>query len=200
MYLLTCFTIVTNTVCEAMASRVKFWVLSFLFFFHLLDNLALLLLRELFAIYTSVLSCDWGQTFSVLFFLYSSLLRRCLLLHLRRFNIILGCFEVELNVCLNTANLVIRSTLLDLNSIVTTTILDVNCVPFKEHRVMSQFLLENGLRVRQIDESGLMRLYLHVSSLLKVHVPQNDFRALFNAKIVHHPYRNVAHALFRREL
>ena len=65
---------------------------------------------------------------------------------------------------------------------------------------MSQLLLEDGLRVRQIDESGLMRLYLHVSSLLKVHVSQNDLRALFNAKIVHHPDRNVAHALLRREL
>ena len=65
---------------------------------------------------------------------------------------------------------------------------------------MSQFLLEDGLRIRQIDESSLMRLDLHVSSFLKVHVSQNYLRALLNAKIVHHPDRNVAHALLRREL
>ena len=45
-----------------------------------------------------------------------------------------------------------------------------------------------------------MRLDLHVGSLLKVHVSQDDLRALLNAEIVHHPDWNVAHALLRREL
>ena len=147
MHLLTSFTIATNAMCEAMASRVKFWVLCLLFFFHLLDNLTLLLLREFFAIYSSVLSGYWGQTFSVFFFLYRPPLRRCLLLHLRWLNIIFGCSKVKLNVCLDTANLVIGPALHDVYCIVTASILDVNCVPFKEHRVMSQLLLKDGLRV-----------------------------------------------------
>jgi len=44
-----------------------------------------------------------------------------------------------------------------------------------------------------------MRLDLHVSSFLKVHVPQNNLRALFNAEVVHHPNGNVAHTLLSRE-
>ena len=121
-------------------------------------------------------------------------------MHLRWFNIIFGSFEVKLDVCLNTADLIIRSALLDFNGIVTTTILDVNCVPFKEHGVVSQLLFEDGLRVRQIDKGGLVRLDLYVGSLLKVHVSQDDLRALLYAEIVHHPDWNVAHALLRREL
>jgi len=45
-----------------------------------------------------------------------------------------------------------------------------------------------------------MRLNLHVGSLLEVHVPQNDLRTLLNAKVVHHPDGNVAHAFLSREL
>ena len=65
---------------------------------------------------------------------------------------------------------------------------------------MRQFLLEDGLRVGQINESGLMRLDLDVGALLKVHVSQDNLRALLYAEIVHHPDGNVAHALLRREL
>ena len=49
--------------------------------------------------------------------------------------------------------------------------------------------------VRQLNKGRLMRLYLHVGSFLKVHVAQNNLRSLFNAEVVHHPNRDVAHAL-----
>ena len=74
MYLLTRLAIVTNAVLEAMPSWVKLWVLSLLFLFHLLDNLALLLLGEFFAVDTGVLSSDGGESFGVLFLLYGPLL------------------------------------------------------------------------------------------------------------------------------
>ena len=45
-----------------------------------------------------------------------------------------------------------------------------------------------------------MGLDLHIGSLLKVHVSQDDLRALLNAEIVHHPDGNVAHAFLRGEL
>ena len=45
-----------------------------------------------------------------------------------------------------------------------------------------------------------MGLDLDIASLLKIHVSQDNLRALLNAEIVHHPDGNVAHALIRREL
>ena len=200
MYLLTRFTISTNAVLEAVAPRVKLRVLRLLLLLHLLDNLALLLLGEFFAVDTGVLAGDGGETFGVFFLLYGPFLRRGLFRHLGRLHIVFGCSKVKLNVCLNTADLVIGSALHDLDRVVTTPILDVNCVPFKEHGVVGELLLEDGLGVGQVDEGGLMWLDLHVGSLLKIHVPQDDLRALLNAEIVHHPDGDVAHALFRGEL
>ena len=45
-----------------------------------------------------------------------------------------------------------------------------------------------------------MGLDLDVGALLQIHVPQDDLGALLNAEIVHHPDRNVAHALLGGEL
>ena len=72
--MLTRFAIVTNAVLEAVAPRVKLRVLRLLLLFHLLDNLALLLLGEFFAVDTGVLAGDGGETFGVLFLLYGPLL------------------------------------------------------------------------------------------------------------------------------
>ena len=57
----------------------------------------------------------------------------------------------------------------------------------------------HGLRVGQIDEGCLVRLDLDVGPFLQVHVPEDDLRALFNAKIVHHPDWYMAHAFLRRK-
>ena len=65
---------------------------------------------------------------------------------------------------------------------------------------MSELLLKNCLRVGKIDESGLVGSDLHIGTFLEVHVSQNDFAALFNAQVVHHPDWDVAHALLGREL
>ena len=65
---------------------------------------------------------------------------------------------------------------------------------------MSELLLKNRLRVRKIDKSCLVGSDLHIGTFLEVHVSQNDFAALFNAQVVHHPDWDVAHALLGREL
>ena len=65
---------------------------------------------------------------------------------------------------------------------------------------MSELLLKNCLRVGKIDESGLVGSDLHIGTFLEVHVTQNDFAALFNAQVVHHPDWDVAHALLSGEL
>ena len=45
-----------------------------------------------------------------------------------------------------------------------------------------------------------MRLNFDIGALLQIHVPQDDLRALLDAEIVHHPDRDVAHALLSGEL
>ena len=45
-----------------------------------------------------------------------------------------------------------------------------------------------------------MGLDLDIGTFLQVHVSQDDFRALFNAQVMHHPDRYVAHALLSGEL
>ena len=44
-----------------------------------------------------------------------------------------------------------------------------------------------------------MRLDLDKSTLLKVHVSQDNLRALFDAQVVHHPDWDMAHAFLSRE-
>lgn len=65
---------------------------------------------------------------------------------------------------------------------------------------MSEFLLENGFGVGQVDECCLVRLDLNVGSLIEVHVSQDDLGAFLDAQIIHHPDRDVAHAFLSREL
>ena len=58
----------------------------------------------------------------------------------------------------------------------------------------------HGLGVGQVDKSRLVRLDLDIGTFLQVHIPQNDLGALFDAQVVHHPDRYVAHTLLGREL
>lgn len=81
-------------------------------------------------------------------------------------DIVLGCLEVELNIGLNAANLIIRLGFDDVDGVVAATILDINRVTLVKHGVMRQFLLENGLGVRQVDERCLVRLDLDIGTFL----------------------------------
>lgn len=51
------------------------------------------------------------------------------------------------------------------------------------------------LRVRQIDKLGLVGLQLDISTFFEIHIPNNNFAALFQEQVVHHPERDVNIAL-----
>ena len=65
---------------------------------------------------------------------------------------------------------------------------------------MSQLLLQDGLGVGQVDKSCLVGPDLDISTFIQVHISQDNLVALFDAQVVHHPDRYVAHAFLGREL
>ena len=54
-------------------------------------------------------------------------------MNLRWLHVVLRRFEVELNIGLHAANLVLWLALLDVDSVVATAVLDIDCVTFVEH-------------------------------------------------------------------
>lgn len=183
-----------------MLPRVEVRVLGFLVGLELVKDLALLLLRQFLAVDASVLGGDGGEALRILRVFESALLRGCLLLHLGRLDVVFGRGEVEFDVGLDAADLVVRLRLQDVDRVLAPCILNVDRVSFVEDGVVSQLLLENGLWVGQVDEGRLVRLNLHVGSLLQVHVPQDDLRSFLDAEVVHHPDWDVAHSLLSGEL
>ena len=138
-----------------------------------------------------------GEPLGVFFFFDGALISRRLFFEFRGLHVVFGRFEIELDVGLDTADLVVGLALNDVDRVVPPTVLDVNCVALVKHRVVSEFLLKDGLRVAKVDKCGFMGPDLHISALLQVHVAQDDLAALLNTQVVHHPNRDVAHAFLR---
>ena len=107
MRLLTWLSVTADAVSQTILPRVEVRVLRLFLSFQFLKNLSLLLLREFFSIDTSVLSLHCSESLSVLLFFPSSRLSRGLLLNLGWFNVVLWCFEIDFNVRLDTADLII---------------------------------------------------------------------------------------------
>ena len=116
-----------------MLARVKLRILFLFFLLDLLKDFSLLLCCKLFAIYTSVLSLNSCKSCCILLLLDCSFVCRGLLLNLGWLNVVLRCLEVELNVGLHAANLVVWLALLNVDRIVATAVLDIDCVTFVEH-------------------------------------------------------------------
>ena len=197
--LLACLDKVADTVGKTMLSWVEVRVLSLLLSLHLLENLAFLLLRQLLAINARVLADDSGKLYGIFFVFDGALVSRRLLLELRRLNVVFGSLEIKFDVSLNAANLIFRFTFDNINGVVTATILDVDRVTLVKHGIVSEFLLENRLRIAKVNECCLVRANLHIASFLQIHVTQDNFATLLNAQVVHHPDGDVAHAFFSRE-
>ena len=83
-----------------------------------------------------------GQSRSVLLLLNCSFLGRGLFLNLWRLDIVLGCIKIDLNVRLDTTDLIVSLRVHDVDRVVTASILNVNRVTFVKDRVMSQLLLQ----------------------------------------------------------
>ena len=199
MHLLASLDVIADAVGKAVSARVKVWVFSLLLRLHLLENLALLFLRQLFSIDARVLSGNCSKSFSV-FLLFQGTLISCRVLHqLRWLDVVFRSLEIKLDVRLNTADLVLGAALNDIDGVVATTILDVDCVTLVKHGVVGKLLLKDSLGVAKVNECRLVRPNLHIRALLQVHITQDNLTAFLDAEIVHHPDGNVAHALFRGE-
>ena len=142
MRLLTWLSVAADTVSQTILPGVEVRVLRLFLSFQFLKNLSLLLLREFFSIDTSVLGLHCSESFSVLLFFLRSRLSRRLLLNLGWFNVVLWSFEIDFNVRLDAADLIIWLGLNDVDCVVATTILNVNRVTLVKDRVMSQLLLQ----------------------------------------------------------
>ena len=142
MRLLTWLSVAADTVSQTILPGVEVRVLRLFLSFQFLKNLSLLLLREFFSIHTSVLGLHCSKSFSVLLFFLRSRLSRRLLLNLGWFTVVLWSFEIDFNVRLDAADLIIWLGLNDVDCVVATTILNVNRVTLVKDRVMSQLLLQ----------------------------------------------------------
>lgn len=119
--------------------------LNFLQFF--LDKLVLLFLGELLAIKPDKLSTQ--LLFNLPLGLLSALLLlvfnrkvRLLLLKSWLFLIVKGSLELDLDVCLNHADLVLRLTVCDINEIISALVVDVDGVSLHKTRVIGQLLFQ----------------------------------------------------------
>lgn len=200
MLLLTSLDEVSDSVHQSVLARIKLRILCPLIRFDFLKNFALLLQTQLLTVDASILGLDSRQACRILLLLLCASILSRLLLQFGRLDVVLRLVEVQLDVGVDAANLIVGLALHDIDGVVPATILNVDCVTFVKHGVVGQFLLEDGFGVRQLDEGRVVRSDLDVGPLLQIHVSQDDLGALFDAQVVHHPNRDVAHALLRREL
>lgn len=111
-----------------------------------------------------------------------------------------GLLEVDLDVGLHDADLVLRLAVDDVDEVVPALVVNVDGVAFHQARVVSELLFEDGLRIRKVDEGRLMGLQYDELALLEVHRAEDDFGSLLQVEVVHHPVGQVAAALLCREL
>jgi hypothetical protein len=127
-------TVVANAVLELVLARIEVRVLTLLVFLELLKDLLLLFVRQLLAINAFVFFLDLSHFLVVFLLLFCPDNSRWLLGKLwSRFHVILRRREVDVDVCLNAADLVVWLGLEDVNQVVTTSILDVYRAAFVKH-------------------------------------------------------------------
>lgn len=127
-------TVVANAVLELVLARIEVRVLTLLVFLELLKDLLLLFVRQLLAINAFVFFLDLSHFLVVFLLLFCPDNSRWLLGKLwSRFHVILRRREVDVDVCLNAADLVVWLGLEDVNQVVTTSILDVDRAAFVKH-------------------------------------------------------------------
>lgn len=146
--------------------------LSRLFVFF--DQEVNLLLFELLTIEPLIHSLNILPLFLQLFLLpllcSSRLTQSCWDLLRSRFHIIQGRLEVDVDVGLDDADLVLRLALHDVDLVVAAAVVDVDCVALEHARVVGELALEDRFGVGQVDEGGLVRLKLDVDTFLKGNV------------------------------
>jgi hypothetical protein len=153
---------------------------------HLLDLLYRLLLEHLLLI-------------DVQFLLIAGSSGRCGHLTGMQLLVIEGLPKVDLDVGLDHAYLVGWLAVHDVDQVVLPTVVNVDRVALHQARVIRQLILQDRLRVPQVNEGRLVRLQHHELPLLQLHIPEDDLGTLLQEEVVHHPYGKVAHTLFCRE-
>ena len=125
--------IVPNSVLQAMLPWIKLWIFLQLLLLQLVKNVPLLARCELLAINSLVFADFRCEQCGILLFFSRSSLRRGLLLNLGRLNIILGFHEVQFDIGLDAADLVIGLGLFDIDCVVPSAVLNVNRVALVQH-------------------------------------------------------------------
>lgn len=130
---------------KSVLSRIEIRIFELFLFFHdLCVQHPLLFLGQRASINTDCLLRKFIY-FSLVFRLCGGLLLFSLLCCLRdsyRLFVILGCLEIEVDICLYATDLVIRFTVYHINQVIATCKLNTNCISFMQHRVISQFVLK----------------------------------------------------------
>ena len=122
--------VATNSVGQTVLSGVKVRVLCLFVSLDFIENLALLLLSQFFAVNSCVLARDFGQSLRIFRLFDRTLLGRRLLRQLGWLHVVLRRHKVKLDVCLDTANLVVRLGLHDIDRVFSPAELDINRVSF----------------------------------------------------------------------
>jgi len=115
-------------------------------------------------------------------------------------HVVEGLAKLQVDVCFDHADLGVGFALQDVDRVVSPSMIDVNCVTFEDARVVRQLSLQSALGVRQVDESGLVRLDFHIVTLLERDISQDDLGSLLEKEVVHEPHWQVAHSFFSRKL
>lgn len=100
----------------------------------------------------------------------------------------MGLPEIDFYIRLDDTNLVVRFAVDDINQIVLPAMMNVDRVTLHQARVVGELVLQDGFRVRQVNEGGLMRLKDHELALRELDVAEHHVSALLKEEVVHHPY------------
>ena len=101
---------------------------------------------------------------------------------------IVGLSEIDFDICLDNTYLVVRFAVDDINQIVLPAMMNIDCVALHQARVVGELVLQDGLRVSQVNEGGLMRLKDHELALGELDIAEHHVSALLKEEVVHHPY------------
>jgi hypothetical protein len=71
---------------------------------------------------------------------------------------IVGLSEIDFDICLDDTDLVVRFAVNDINQIVLPAMMNVDRVTLHQARVVGELVLQDGFRVSQVNEGGLVRL------------------------------------------
>lgn len=71
---------------------------------------------------------------------------------------IVGLSEIDFDIGLDDTNLIVWFAVNDINQIVFPAMMNIDGVALHQARVVGELVLQDGFRVRQVNEGGLMRL------------------------------------------